>query len=409
MSERLRQTQRIRHRARTDARHTLRAQVGGVRGSGESWYYVADPVRAEKWITNLRKAATILEDPVYAQLADVIDKKDWGTPTPELLDLYLHIVERQDTLFSIAIGIINKLLDVSPAAPDYADTVITKLRTKGADTEKAYKEYIYDVYNLIMCGSYPDLDRTTNPQVQFVTKLEGLQKETLSSILLWPARVKNILIDSIADILISLKANPSILDSAGSIKELFNDQYNAYIMTNAIEATSKGLRDGFYLWDEVKLSAAPYDDCAQASCEIKVAESIQFWINFYEKYISSSDDLIKRITSNIDIRGYMFSYFIADIFKKYKTGQTISDIRNEIISACASKSDKTPVLPTLPPSSKKPSFGTKEFRPAAVYTLNTATSSIMRVLTPEQYTFLYHLLYVIEQKEKETAASASST
>jgi hypothetical protein len=89
----------------------------------------------------------------------------------------------------------------------------------------------------------------------------------------------------------------------------------------------------------------------------------------------------------------MFSRILVDIFKMYKH-KTADQIRTDYIAQFYNTLES------------KPNTISSIYRPAIVDRLNTIEAGMMRMLDPEQYTFIFHLLYTLTKLE---AAEASTT
>jgi hypothetical protein len=411
MSERLRQTQRVRHHARTDARHTIRVQrfqqVGG--GSNAGWVSIP-AARADRW----REALTAAGG-VFAELAPVITAKDWGNTksAAEKLELYRKLIERQDEMFRIALGIIFDELDIDPSAADRNALVMEKFRETNTEKpddgkQKALKQYLVDVYRVITLNEEPNLNMTD--QIRTISKITRIYAiDPLSNILLWPKRVENMFIDQLADILILLKRDRSILDetitvNTSDFRTMFADVYNAHILSNVTDATQKPLRDGFFIHQNIYLGVMISDSCPSASNCIPTPNPTDkikngFWVNFCNYFTSSSADSFTEASSGKLVQNTLFSKIVYDIFKLYSSSETVtaSTVYNEIIGKFGAQINQTI---RAPPG--------EDTRPSAAYGIQTNLAAMMRTMAPQQYMFIFHLLYTISKKEAAAAAAAAA-
>jgi hypothetical protein len=381
MSERHRQTYRV-HRSTTRYQ-----QVGG----GSQLHHISDTVRAPIW------NATLSAKPDLKMFAGVITEPNWGNTlsSSQKLELYINLVERQDELFSTALDIIYRELGIDRTADNLESVVIEKSGIIESNQENL-KQYLNDIYTLVTCGIDHPKDKKTN-QKNF-QKHTLFIDEPLSNILMWPERVKNIFVRSIAKILVALKQNPRLLDSTKGkpyLQSMFADIYNTFIQSEILKATSKGLRDGFYLWQALPESIITADECADVdmkSCVPKTG-SRSLWGNFCSSYFISNFSVFVNLGEGRLLNTNLFSAILADIFKLYKLNNANS-IRKE--------------LSTKFPSQIVASVSDTPYRPKLAESDKTQLGAMMRQLHPEQYTFIFHLLYLMGQIEAETETEAEA-
>ena len=395
MSDHHRKTHRL--GVREDARHTVRAprfvQVGG----GSNFKHIDNAVRAAKW------NEALLLNTELAELANIITEPNWGTTLTDTakLELYVRLIERQDLMMQTALNIIYKAFQIDPAAEDLDDIILKNLSIINAkDKDAEMKEYFKDVYRVVTLTE-PDVTFGIRDTKTYVIKLARLFKDPLSNILLWPARIKNLFIFGCAEILLSLKADPSLLEKSkkdGATRILFADLQNTFIIQEAYTYTSKGLRDGCNMWQTLGDSVMPSDECALPSSTSKIScigdMKAMIWSNFCEGY-TESENMFD--SSAKDLTKYMYSRILADIFKLYKEERaTAESVRATLIGKFAGKSnDKTVSLPG------------SLYRPTIAEAVKSPIGALMRILTPEQYHFIFHILYIMQQAEKESKEEAN--
>jgi hypothetical protein len=388
MSEHHRQSYRV-HRSEA-ARHTIRASRYQQIGGGSSpLHHISDPVRAQKWKTIL---STLPDLQIFA---NIITEPNWGNELTSAvkLDRYITLVERQDDFFSAALDIIYNDLGIDRTADDLESVVIEKsgiIESK----QDILKQYLNDVYTLVTCGVEPP-KKTTQKNFQKHTLFID---EPLSNILMWPERVKNIFVRSIAKILVALKQNNRLLDSTKGklyLQSMFADIYNTFIQSEILKATSKGLRDGFYLWQALPDSIITADECADIDMKTCVPKtgSRSLWGNFCTSYFNTDFSVFVKLGQGRILNTNLFSSILADIFKMYKL-KDAKDVRQELI--------------TMFPSTIVISVSATPYRPKLAESDNRSLGSMMRQLHPEQYTFIFHLLHLMSQIEKEVEAEAEA-
>jgi hypothetical protein len=214
-------------------RHTLKAGKAGKASKaskqrgGAAWYIIPEPRKAD-WNTYL-DAHT-----------DLKAKFGFITGDTRTVEQHLQILECQDELFAIARGIIvSKLgLTESYTSQDVVNNV-TDINAKRAEM----MEYITDVENLV------NFKITTDPTNK--TKLDQIRgdaDETLSTLLIFPDRLKNVFIQSLASILIVLKQDDTVLkQSTVDTIDITNSQYISHVYGSAYIQTAFKPRDGFFI------------------------------------------------------------------------------------------------------------------------------------------------------------------
>ena len=419
-----RHTLRIGRPVRADTRRTvrvLREQLGGapvtrsqkkavvaavaatvttpVVPTAPTGLYHIPPERAEAWKKWLKAQKAL------SKYADIITRENWDTSPPvDKLMTYIELIERQDELFLTAVNIIYDQLGIDPDSDNLEQNVFEKLATK-PDKQAELKEYLSDVYQLITCNKPPAIGHKST--VLYTKQTRLLFMDPLSHILLRPHRVTNMLIKCTAEILKSLKKDPTLLtrvsaESADS-QAMFADVYNTYIQQETLNATSKSLRDGFFLWQEVRAGIVPPDECAifdTARC-VEGSNTL-LWENFCKYYNplpqgtgeNKYNALFSKVDNKLQVLNIMFSRVLVDIFKMYQTN-TAANLREIYINMFTKVSTSKTV-------SQKSSY-----RPAIVNDLQTTAAGMMRMLDPEQYTFLFHLLYTLTKLEASEASEAT--
>jgi hypothetical protein len=396
MSDHHRHTQKVRHHA--SRRITLRQprlQMGGAVTSKPKefiWNHIADPVRATDWNEALRSQEHL------KQFGGVITSPNWGGKSEqEKLDLYVQLVECQDDLNRLAISIIYKKIGITDPTIDTLEQEILNKITLIQTNETKWKEYFKDVYRLVTGATEGTLRSalTFTDRDLVVEKIGRLLTDPLAQILIWPERVANMFVEHIAQVLIKLKADPSILGTSPKTpteQEMFANTYNTYIQAETLYLTSKGLRDGFYIWQEVRDSVIPIDECAYTdmkSCVGGIEGGKSFWQNFYTRWLNNES--VSIFSPRIDIFAKnRFSHIIADIFRIYQK-QSANDVKAKLFERFSSSKQSTTIT-------------TSNFRPDGLSTVTSANAEFMRVLDPEQYTFIFHLLYTMSRLE-EAASS----
>jgi len=191
------------------------------------------------------------------------------------MEEYLATLERQDELFELALDIIKQglgSLAINSAAIVRNAVAIDTRRSE-------LLEYLKDAESLVAFRGSP-LPSTTLPQrsaaaagraavtaaaavsttlpqrsaaataSQENTKfgmIYGDRSETLSTLLLFPARVRNVFLEALANIIVSLADDTIALLDVPAAKQIFKDQLESYAQAYAYTMTARPLRDGFYI------------------------------------------------------------------------------------------------------------------------------------------------------------------
>jgi len=204
-----------------------KAGKAGKQRGGADWYIIPASRKAD-WDTYLNAHT------------DLKTKLDFITADSRNTEQHLTILERQDDLFAIARGIIVSKLDLSDnyTSQNVVDKV-TDINAKRAEM----MEYITDVENLVNFTITTDETNKTK-----LDQIRGDADETLSTLLIFPDRLKNVFIQSLASILIVLKQDDTVLkQSTDDTIDITNAQYMSHVYGSAYVQTAFKPRDGFFI------------------------------------------------------------------------------------------------------------------------------------------------------------------
>lgn len=346
----------------------------------------------ERW-----RRAEFLTSPEFSDIADTVLTPGWGGALSALdkVNLYVRLIERQDDLFIVAMKIIYAECGIlDPDAADVENTILEQAdRIASRDAE--LKEYFKDVYRLL---TLQEPDTPTGDGLTPATKLTRLLADPLINIVMRPARVRNLFIERLAKILVTLKTEPAFLDRIKSRPDLyamFADIYNSYIQSEVLKLTSKSNRDGFFLWQRPRVNAIPDDTCGfdtattAAGCFPQRA-SIVFFQNFCKNYGDSATGT-STIYDDPDAEYTVarFSRLTADLFKMYRGARDAATLRTLLVQKFARYTRAVSIT------------NDKALRPNDVlFEITSPLSAMMRKLLPNQYHFLFHLLYAMQQEEE---------
>ena len=163
---------------------------------------------------------------------------------------YYEILKRQDELFDTALSLIAKQLEL-PAAYTTDDIINNIEIIDGRRGEMMF--FIDDAERLINLNLDTDIDATEGSTK--LQEIRGSTVEPLSTLLLYPKRLNNIFIQSLANIIITFKHDPTFLEQCSKSDALLRVgavQLESTVRGNAYLQTAHDLRDGFFLNHGIK-------------------------------------------------------------------------------------------------------------------------------------------------------------
>lgn len=175
----------------------------------------------------------------------LLDRNVATTPEDkqERLLTYFNCMAHQDKLFRTALNIIRKKVAERLSVPSITHDIILA-RANEIDAMKSdLMEYFRDVERMV---SFSEDTGGAIPKLRYMyTDADS----TLSTILLFPARVENMLILALSEIICNLIVDSTILSTANnvSLQKVLATQYDSYAQALAHTMTAFPLRDGFFL------------------------------------------------------------------------------------------------------------------------------------------------------------------
>jgi hypothetical protein len=200
---------------RLTRRATALSQVGGA-----NWYVISDTDRKAMW-------KTVLGDNTPLSFIT----SEWRTG-PDAMKRYGMMLAQQDDLLQAARQCMMTSAGIDETTP--AKNIV-------AATSRVNTAYLDDVLSFI---SFKDEVLSSTD-----TKTEYLRKNILDC-LLFPKSVENLLIYSIASVIVNLKRNPTLLTDAATTQELKSilvRQCNAFYRELVYEQTASASQDTFYM------------------------------------------------------------------------------------------------------------------------------------------------------------------
>lgn len=165
----------------------------------------------------------------------------------ERLLTYFNCMAHQDKLFRAALNIIRKKLgEKIPVLKDVSSSDLIVENSTEIDKSDSLKEYLRDVEKFVR------FDYTLPPGNY---KLLQILRQSLSTILLFPAKVENIFIQVISELIVSIIKNQNVIKQASesdSIKKILATQYESYAHSLSYTLASTPLWDGYYLVQPIR-------------------------------------------------------------------------------------------------------------------------------------------------------------
>ena len=169
--------------------------------------------------------------------AKLLDAK--STVNPEYLDLWFRVLEDQDELFDIALQLMMKR-----AGLEGTEAILSADPEALEARRSELVAFLTDVEQMV------NFNKDTGKNG--VTKLIQIQtnkSEPLLSLFLFPKRLHNMFLESLANIFVALKADQSILSQITNpvLTNVAAAQYRSYVLSNIMTNTGTIQRDGYYL------------------------------------------------------------------------------------------------------------------------------------------------------------------
>lgn len=366
--------------------HRRRARSPKKQVGGAPLYEIPATRRAD-WQTALSSSPL---SAVFPNLWDV-ERGGRTAPLPQKMEEYLATLERQDELFELALDVIKEKL--GPLAINSAAIV---RNAAAIDAQRdTLLEYLKDAESLVAFqGSslpgrtLPARAATPAAASQQNTKfgmIYGDRTETLPTLLLFPARVRNVFLEALANIIVSLADDTVALLGVPAAQQIFKDQLESYAQAYAYTMTARPLRDGFY----IKQTQAEYATLMRT-----------FWADFIAEVFAvrdtaSLEGLFKPgggCAHLITVGGARagtapsFGYLAAHIWHAHKLGATTEALLGLFNTLCSPATD-----------------GTRAARPDAEFdgavVRGVTLGNLFTHMEPKVLEFLLHLWYLVGKAE----------
>jgi len=348
-----------------------------------------DEVRKGYW-------ADVLEDEDLQFL-----RMDYGTPAATdaekqmRLNNYLTIISRQDDLFTYALEAMALHLS---ALIQKEKGVTVNIAVGDYNSMKGYAAFINSKKD-IMIPYLEDVERLVNFRVGTEdTKLNQIKREPLTTLLLFPWRVNNVFVQSIAKILVGLKQNDSTLAAIRTeqdvgpitrgqkqeLHDLLASQWESFVMSQAYSLTAKELRDGFYLGQGIQDFKNDLQDET-------------FWKSMSEKIgtipaIPACKDL-KSPATWVDI--------VCGVYGLYKNGTLTPKSILELYSGCDVNTPEVSALADM-------ELPNKALWDIALTNSGATLNKLLSFMDDSTLQLLLHLAYTIQTLEKDVGRPVKS-
>ncbi len=158
---------------------------------------------------------------------------------------YVKCLERQDEIFEVAMDRIRA--KAGEGLGDLKDPSVIITNIPAVNARKAdILPYLEAAEKLITF----QVDKTPKEDAEYdETKLQEIrdEKTPLSLLLLFPAKLSNLLINALANIFVTFKVNKAALLQSDAAVPILAAQYEGYAESLAYTLTARPLRDGFFL------------------------------------------------------------------------------------------------------------------------------------------------------------------
>jgi hypothetical protein len=313
---------------------------------------------------------------------------------------YFNCLAHQDELFRTAMEIIREkviaeLKGRNPGEEGSITAIDEETIIKYADEINAMKDtlfpYIQDVQYFVSfrtgvtVGGNNKFDELVKPET------------SLSTILLFPARVENIFIRALSEFIYTIINNPEVLNSANKIRSEDNIlavQYDSYTQALAYTLTSYSLRDGYHL-DQVisKVGSGIEDTILLPRLGKKVDKENKFWPKFIKEIETSKTKDINTIFSPKNMRDKDITILAADMLQYAKLNEkNIGELNilAHLTSGMSINPDYT--VPATRPTIPEPGYDD-----VTVANTDVNYKTIISNIKPEHLEFLLHLEVAIKE------------
>jgi len=226
--------ERTTHKKKVGPRRLTRKQTQNGGASLVSWPAVPSTI-VEDWKEAIQKEGL---DPILPGLfAPKTSVK------PDHLELWFRILEHQDELFDAALQIMLKKAGIDTAGA-------LEQQILGLDQESLEQNRdsllapLLDVQKMVKFNKNTSSNATKLSQI-----ITNKKSEPLLSLFLFPKRLHNMFLESLAGVLVSLHGDSQMLEQLTNptLVDVAAAQYRAYVLSNIMMSTGTVQRDGYFL------------------------------------------------------------------------------------------------------------------------------------------------------------------
>ena len=309
---------------------------------------------------------------------------------------WLECIEKQDEIFEALLNYFTQMLLKIPKGTHWTSIDITRniSTINKPSARNLMVSYINDVeqmvnFNIVKSSSQDKLD---------YTKLEDIKNqpsESLASLLIFPKRLSNIFINSLANLFITLNLDDTILSQvivSGTQLDrdsvtLIAEQFESNIRGNAFLQTARALRDGFYLGQtKGEFGDVMYNDGSTTTFFQQLIYYLHKYKTSPKEFIFNEDAVDGSMTT---VKDYSYGLLAAHIFFVYKHYGKDKNIL-DFFSKKLGNTSLGPVERSYTPESKYDNV------PVRGVTTLDILQSWMYI---EQLQFMLHLFYTIGKNE----------
>jgi hypothetical protein len=355
-------------------------QVGG----GDLYAILGSTVSEKARITNLQ--AKITASPI-PDIKNILNywfsdkrnaKRDGKIDTkecPDVVKTYFVGIEHQDELFDIVIDILKEVY----AKGDILTNAVE------IDTNKvAAMEYVSDIEQYILFKK-DKTEVTTASEQSKLDKIMGPAGETLSELLMYPKRLNNVFIQSLANIFILFKAKREILTQikTPALRGLAVAEYKANLYSNVWLLTSNEFRDGFFL--------------DQSDSAFKTSMDT-FWLDLF-KELANIDSLSK---TDFALEETGWHFIAAHVFKWYLSFSFTEDDHKPALLKYFIDQGITDTEGFDRPNIKGMRLNIPSEQCDNEKIFGTTLTQLFTIMDNTTLEFILHLAYTIRKNEAET-------
>jgi hypothetical protein len=309
---------------------------------GADWSSI-DPARASEWSTVLTESGWTAD-----QITSYVGVE---ADASKRVGQYIQAVMRQDELMEAAMKLICKKLGVE----NTLDSITQNIGAITAADREELLTYVTDVQKLI--SFEVPATAAISSTLKNLSKVQRIRKasdEPIATLLLYPSRLINVFIQGLATLAIQMKREkatlplfmPAMADKTLQVVQA--EHYKSYMQSLAYTKTSKELRDGFFMDENVTEFANLMND--------------GFWLKFVQAMrLINADETVSVLhgdgckTELFGTKGSTsdsWAALTAAIFNAYikaDTWDAMAFIKGFKNDACTGEGDWRPYAAYLPP------------------------------------------------------------